>query len=129
MEEACIGDDYNLRSKGTLKKNDTPSTSETSNKNVSSKQPSTDKAPEKKKEKEKEKETTKEIIKEKEVTPSRTPINLDLSQKILGYLKLDYDVVEDLRKMKANITVFELCKITQLREQLRDHTRPSRCGD
>ena len=37
---------------------------------------------------------------------------------ILGYLKLDYSVVEDLKKMKANIIVFELCKITQLREQL-----------
>jgi hypothetical protein len=33
---------------------------------------------------------------------------------------LDYDVVEDFKKMKANITVFELCNITQLREQLRD---------
>ena len=29
-------------------------------------------------------------------------------------------MVEDLKKMKANIIVFELCKITQLREQLRD---------
>ena len=29
-------------------------------------------------------------------------------------------MVEDLKKMKANITVFELCKITKLREQLRD---------
>ena len=29
-------------------------------------------------------------------------------------------MVEDLKKMKANITIFELCKITQLREQLRD---------
>ena len=28
--------------------------------------------------------------------------------------------MEDFKKMKANITVFELCKITQLREQLRD---------
>ena len=28
--------------------------------------------------------------------------------------------MEDLKKMKANITIFELCKITQLREQLRD---------
>jgi len=43
-----------------------------------------------------------------------------LTQKVLGDLKLDYDVVEDLKKMKANITIFELCKITQLREQLRD---------
>ena len=45
---------------------------------------------------------------------------MDLTQNILGDLKLDYDVVEDLKKMKANITVFELCKITQLREQLRE---------
>ena len=43
-----------------------------------------------------------------------------MTQKVLGDLKLDYDVVEDLKKMKANIIVFELCKITQLREQLRD---------
>lgn len=28
--------------------------------------------------------------------------------------------MEDLKKMKANIIVFELCKITQFREQLRD---------
>ena len=45
---------------------------------------------------------------------------MDLTQKILGDLKLQYDVVEDLKKMKANIIVFKLCKITQLREQLRD---------
>ena len=43
---------------------------------------------------------------------------MDLTHKILGDLKLDYDVVEDLEKMKANAMVFELCKITQLREQL-----------
>ena len=54
------------------------------------------------------------------VTPSRTPISLDLTQKILGDLKLDYDVVEDLKKMTENIVVFKLCKIAQLREQLRD---------
>ena len=45
---------------------------------------------------------------------------MDLTQKMLGDLKLDYDVVEDLNKMKENIAVFELCKITQSREQLRD---------
>jgi hypothetical protein len=45
---------------------------------------------------------------------------LDLTQKILGDIKLDYDVVEDLKKMKENISMFELCKITKLREQLRD---------
>lgn len=48
-------------------------------------------------------------------------MSLDLTQKILGDLKLDYDVVEDLNKMKENITIFELCKITQLREQLREY--------
>ena len=45
---------------------------------------------------------------------------MDLIHKILANLKLDYDVVEDLKKMKENIIVFELYKITQLREQLRD---------
>ena len=39
---------------------------------------------------------------------------------ILEDLKLDYSVVEDLKKMKANTIVFELCKITQLREQLQE---------
>ena len=33
---------------------------------------------------------------------------------------MDYSVVEDLKKMNEKITVFELCKITQLREQLRE---------
>ena len=58
--------------------------------------------------KEKEKEKEKEKDKEKEIIPSKSPISLDLTLKILGDLKLDYDVVEDLKKMKANITVFEL---------------------
>ena len=72
MEEACISNDYNLQSKGTLKKDDKPSTSKENKKSAPSKQPSTDKAPKKEKEKEKEneKETTLEIVKEKEVTPS-----------------------------------------------------------
>ena len=29
--------------------------------------------------------------------------------------------MEDLNKMKEKITIFELCKITQLREQLREY--------
>ena len=45
---------------------------------------------------------------------------MNLIGKIIGDLKLDYDVVEDLKKMKANITIFGLCKITQMREQLRE---------
>ena len=46
---------------------------------------------------------------------------MDISQKILSHLKLDYDVVEDLKRMKANIRVFELCKLTQLRKQLPEY--------
>ena len=45
---------------------------------------------------------------------------MDLTQKIFGDLKLEYDVVEDLKKIKANINIFELCKITQLREKLQE---------
>ena len=41
---------------------------------------------------------------------------MDLAQKILGDLKLDYDVVEELKNVKDNIIVFELCKITQTRK-------------
>lgn len=43
---------------------------------------------------------------------------MDISSKILSDLKLDYDVNKDLKKMKENIIVFELCKIYQLREML-----------
>ena len=46
---------------------------------------------------------------------------MDLTQKILGDLKLDYDVVENIKKMKANITIFELCKIIQLMEHLQEY--------
>ena len=109
MEQACTGNDYNFRSKGAPKMDDTPSTSKTNNKSYTSKQASTDKSLEKGKEKENEKEKEKE----REVTPNKTPISLDLTQNILGDLKLDYDVVEDPQKMKANIIVFDLCKITK----------------
>ena len=94
MEEACVGHDYNLHSKGSPNSNDSPSTMKTNtNKTTTtttftSKQTSTDKS------------------------PKKSPISLDFPQKILGDLKLDYDVVEDLKKMRANITIFELCKIT-----------------
>jgi hypothetical protein len=45
---------------------------------------------------------------------------MDLTQMIIGDFKLDYSVVEDLQNMKGNITVFELCMITQLRVQLQE---------
>ena len=101
MEEACIGNDYNLRSKGAPKMNDSPSTSKTNNKNYSSKQASTGKSPEK----EKEKENAKEKENEREVTPRKTPISLDLTQKINGDLKLDYDVVEDLNNERKYYSI------------------------
>ena len=50
MEEACIGNYYNLQSKGAFKKDGKPSTLK--NKIIVSKQPSTDKNPKKEKEKE-----------------------------------------------------------------------------
>ena len=56
MEEACIGNDYNLRIKGAPKTNDSPSTSKTNNESYTSKQASTDKSPKKENAKEKEKE-------------------------------------------------------------------------
>jgi hypothetical protein len=91
MEEACVGNDYNLWSKGAPTSNDSPSTSKTG---LSAQ--------------------TKDIRRNSTTVEPTT--SMDLTQMILGDLKLDYDVVEDLKKMKANIMVFELCKITQLRE-------------
>ena len=96
--------------------NDTPSTSKMNNKSSTSKQAYTDKSPNKGREN----ETDREKDKEREVIPRKSPIGLDLTQKILGDLKLDYDVVEDLKKMKENITAFKLCNITQLREHLKE---------
>ena len=95
MEESCVGNAYNIQSEGAPKINYFPSTL---------------------------KSESLEIIKDKRMNSitSQSTTNMDLTQMILGDLKLDYSVVEDLRKMKANITVFELCKITQLREQLRE---------
>ena len=95
MEEACVGNEYNLRSKGAHKINDFPSTLKSGSL-------------------EKTKDTRRNS------TTAQPTIGMDLTNMILGDLKLDCGVVEDLKKMKANITVFELCKITQLREQLRE---------
>ena len=57
---------------------------------------------------------------EKDPTTNKSTTSMDLTQKILGDLKLNYDVVEDFKKMKENIIVFELCKITQLRDKLHE---------
>jgi hypothetical protein len=95
MEEACVRNDYRIRSRNSPKINDFPSTS---------------------------KLESLEKIKymRGNSTTSQTTTSMDLTQMILGDLKLDYSVVEDLKKMKENIILFELCKITQLREQLRE---------
>ena len=105
MEEACVGNDYNLQSKGALKYNDSSYSSKTGVKKTLASTTSTGKSPEKAKDN------------GKDPTTIRSTTSRDLTQKILGDLKLDYDVVEYLKKMKANITMFELCKITQLGEQ------------
>ena len=55
MEEACIGNDYNLHSKIATKLNELPSTSKTNTNNSTSKHTSPDKSLEKEKEKEKDK--------------------------------------------------------------------------
>ena len=57
---------------------------------------------------------------EKDSTSNKSTTDMDISHKILGDLKLDYDAVEYLKNMKESIIVFELCKIAQLREQLRE---------
>ena len=95
MEEACVGNDYNIQSKDSPKINDFPSTS---------------------------KSKSLEKIKDmwRNSTTSQPTTSMDLTQMILGDLKLDYSVLEDLKKMKANITVFELCKIKYFREQLQE---------
>jgi hypothetical protein len=76
MEEACVGNDYNIWSSGTSKINGAPSTL---------------------------KSESLEKIKEmrRNSTTSQCTTSIDLTQMILGDLKLDYSVVEDLNKMKA----------------------------
>ena len=96
MEVACVDHDYNLRSKGTPKLNDSPSASKASAKKTTTTSSFTYK----------ETSNDKSLEKDKEQTTSKFPMSLDLTQKILGDLKLDYDVVEDLKKMKANIVFF-----------------------
>ena len=88
MEETCVGNDYNIQSRDAPQINDSPSTS---------------------------KSESLENIKDmrRNSLTSQSTTNMDLTQMILGDLKLDYSVVEDLKKMNANISVFELCKITQ----------------
>jgi hypothetical protein len=96
MEEACVGNDYNLRSKGAPKTNDCPSTSKTLEKMTPTVETSIERSSKQTK------DTWRNSITTQPIT------SMDLTQKILGDLKLDYDVVEHLNKMKENIIVFEL---------------------
>ena len=100
LEEACVGNDYKLHSKGVLKYNDSPSTLNMVAKKTHATTISTEMYLEKVKDS------------RKDSTTIQFAIRMDLNQKGLGDLKLDYDVMEYLKKMKANITMFELCKIT-----------------
>ena len=93
MEESCLWNDYDIWSKDAPKINDFPSTL-----------------------KKRSLEQTKDTMRNS--TTSKPTTTMHLTQMILGDLKLDYSVVEYLKKMNSNITLFELCKITQLREQL-----------
>ena len=93
MEQTCVGNDYNFWCRNAPKIKDFPSTSKSESL-----------------------EKTKDMSRNSTISQPTT--NMDLTQMILGDLKLEYSVVEDLKKMKENITTFELCKITQMREQL-----------
>ena len=112
MEESCVGNDYNLRSKGVPTSNNSPSTSNKAMEKTPTASTSTSNETSTKKYSEKAKTI------EKDSTTNKSTTNINISQKILSVLKLDYDVVEDLKKMKSNIIVFELCKIAQLRDNL-----------
>ena len=83
MEEACVGNDDNIQSRDAPKINDSLSTS---------------------------KSESLEHIKDvrRNSLASQSITNMDLTQMILRDLKLDYSVVEDLKKMNSNIIVFEL---------------------
>ena len=106
MNEAYVGNDYNLQTKGSPKTNDSPSTSKT----ILEKIPTTTTYVERSSEK------TKGTRRNPTTTQPTT--SMDFSYNILGDFKLDYDVVHDLMKMRENVIVFELCKITQMRERL-----------
>jgi hypothetical protein len=112
MEELCVGNDYNHQSKGASTYNNSSSTSKLAVKKNYTMQASTSK------ETSTEKYYGKTKSNEKDPNTNKSTTSMDLTHKILGDLKIDYDVVEDLKKMKSNITVFKMGKITQLREKL-----------
>lgn len=92
MEEACVANDYNLQSKCVLKYNNSPSTSKTVSKRTLAASTCIEKYQGNDKED------------GKNLTVTKSTISMYLTWKIVGDLKLDYDVLEYLKNMKANIT-------------------------
>ena len=95
MEESCVGNDYNLQRKGAPKTNHSPSTSKMNVKKTPTVAIFVERSL----------EYTKNIG--RNPTTAQPITTMDLTQEILGDLKLDYDVVEDLNKLKVTIIVFE----------------------
>ena len=48
--------------------------------------------------------------------PNEEKVSADKSLSIKQ--QLEYDVVEDLKKIKANVPLFEMCKVPQQKEKL-----------
>ena len=48
--------------------------------------------------------------------PNEEKVNVDKSHSIEQ--QMDYDIVEDLKKIKATIPLFEMCKVPQQKERL-----------
>ena len=114
MEEACVGNDYNLRSKGAPKFSNSTSTLKMTAKKIPTTTASATKVTSTRKSSEKDR------VNQNHPTTRKPTISMDITQNIFGDMKLNYDVVEELKKMKVNITMFELFKITQLRDQLQE---------
>ena len=94
MEEACVGNDYILRSKGDPTSNDSPYTPKMAMKKTPTATTYTSK------ETSIEKYSTKTKTNLKDSIANKSTMSMDISHKILSDLKLDYDVVEDLKRMK-----------------------------
>ena len=47
---------------------------------------------------------------------NKEKVNADKSQSIKQ--QIEYDIVEDLKKIKANVPLFEMCKVPQQKEKL-----------
>ena len=104
MEEACVGNDCNLWSKGTPTSNNSPSTLKMDTKKTPTTTTSTSKKTST------EKYSTKIKTNLKDSITNKSTMSMDISHKILSDFKLDYDVVEDMKKMKENIMVLSYVK-------------------